>query len=79
MGRVSGRYENQLDIRSLIKTRLNLVLLLKLLLSDQQQLLLKSQRKRAISMTEMKELSCSSMDESSDELGKGTEEHSLHL
>ena len=79
MQRVTTKYENQLDIRSLIKTRLNLILLLKLILSDQQQLLFKHHRKGAISMTEMNGLSCSSMEVSSDELGQDDEGRSLHF
>ena len=35
MEKVNERFENQLDIRSLVKTRMNITLLLKLLLSEQ--------------------------------------------
>ena len=53
-----------------MKTRMNITLLLKLLLSEQQLLLFRHQRQRGLSVSKNQELSNSSMDDSSDELGE---------
>jgi len=70
MKKVTERFEEQLDIRSFVRVRTNLALLIRVLLSDQQMLLFRHQRRRSISIAMKDEKSSSSMDESSDELGK---------
>ncbi len=70
MHKVTERFEEQLDIRSLVKVRTNLALLTRILFSDEQLLLFRHQRRRSISVAMKDEKSSSSMDESSDELGK---------
>ncbi len=68
--KVTERFDEQLDIRSLARVRTNLALLLRILFSDEQLLLFRHQRRRSISIAVKGEISSSSMDESSDELGK---------
>ena len=57
-------------MRSLLKVTTNLALLLALLFNDQQLVLYRHQRKRGMSVPSDKEASGSSLEESSDELGK---------
>ena len=45
--RAIQRFENQLDIRSIVKTRIDLSILLSLLLSKEQLLLFRNQHARA--------------------------------
>ena len=70
MKKVNKRYNNQLDIRSFVRVRTNLALLMRLLFSDEQKMLFRAQRRRSISIAIKGEESSSSMDETSDELGK---------
>ena len=53
-----------------MRVRTNLALLLRLLFNDEQIMLFRAQRRRSISISTKGEKSSSSMDESSDELGK---------
>ena len=70
MRKVTKRFEETLDIRSFMRVRTNLALLLRLLFTDEQIMLFRAQRRRSISIALKGEKSSSSMDESSDELGK---------
>ena len=70
MERVAQRFEEQLDVRSFVRVRTNLALLQRVFFSDQQLMLFRHQRRRSISVAMKYEKSSSSMDESSDELGK---------
>jgi len=69
MEKVSNRFNEQLDIRSLVKVRTNLALLLRLLLTDKQLLLFRHQRRRSIGVASDDEQSSSSMNASSDDIG----------
>ena len=75
MERVTEKFESQLDIRSLTKVRTNFAALLRVLFSDEQLLLFRHQRRKAISIDNNsdEDESCSSdSDESSDNhLGDG--------
>ena len=70
MRKVTKRFEEQLDIRSFVRVRTNLALLVRLLFNDEQIMLFRAQRRRSISIATKGEKSSSSMDDSSDELGK---------
>ena len=70
MEKVKSRFEEQLDIRSFVRVRTNLALLLRLLLTDEQLLLFRHQRRKSISVAIKGEKSSSSIEETSDDLGK---------
>ena len=65
MNKVSKRFEKKLDIRSLVKVRTNLALLIRMLLSDEQMLLFRLQRRQAVSIAIQGNKWSSSMDKSS--------------
>ena len=48
--KINDRFEEQLDVRSLVRVRTNLALLLRLMFTDQQLLLYRHQRRRSISI-----------------------------
>ena len=64
MRKVTKRFEEQLDIRSFVRVRTNLALLLRLLFTDEQIMLFRAQRRRSISISTKGEKSSSPMDES---------------
>ena len=70
MRKINKRFHEQLDVRSFVRVRTNLALLLRLLFTDQQLILYRHQRRRSMSHPIKGESSSSSMDESSDDLGK---------
>ena len=49
MEKVQKRFQKYLDVRSFINVRANLTLLLKTLLTEEQRILFRRQKKRAIS------------------------------
>ena len=69
MKKVNKHFEDQLDIRSFVRVRTNLKILLGLLYSDEQIMLFRAQRRRSVTLGIKGEISSSSMGQTSDELG----------
>ena len=68
MERVASRFEEQLDIRSFVRVRSHFDALIRLLLSDEQRLLFRLQRRHSLILP-TKKTQCASSDDTSDNLG----------